>query len=499
MAQSDGSLEDLIPLLDKNYHPGMGSRTYESPEASIPDSISGNYANINQLRERLRVLKSIIASLKTDMDTELQRFIMPITTKDADTELREAHRTTWPATVSSPPQNIAYQYYQVLAGVDSVSARYIRQRFEEATRGVTGDTTLDLFNILIIFENESNLVEQFLNQYIGNVDDSSEYRTLELFQDWVESALYDIQSVKNLFENKDSPASLPTQEIEGLEPTEASQSQALFQFKLNSLNQEIVSLFTGLKRDFADYAELFFQSHLGPAMEMRLGATRHIYPKDGIVGEEIRQAKGAVESHFQYLLADQMRRVNIFETKVRQILKVIYMRNSYRNYIQQLTDKGTLLAQGAPGTLAVGAADLSQIELAKKEINTQSTSLGSEHSQLSGVDDPNAHPQYLLSKGGTVTGDIKVDKDVKIGGINLSTHAHSGADGSAKISGKDILPGTLQIGTVNKDDKPILPNQLTILAESARSLSAEITVLDVKIGWFGDSEDSFEVQISPVT
>ena len=61
----------------------------------------------------------------------------------------------------------------------------------------------------------------------------------------------------------------------------------------------------------------------------------------------------------------------------------------------------------------------------------------SDHALLSGLEQ-NDHPQYLLKDGGTITGDILVEENVTIDGVDLSAHAHTGTDGSPKISSLDI-------------------------------------------------------------
>jgi hypothetical protein len=48
------------------------------------------------------------------------------------------------------------------------------------------------------------------------------------------------------------------------------------------------------------------------------------------------------------------------------------------------------------------------------------------------------HPQYLLKTGGNISGDVSVDPNVTIDGVDLSTHSHTGYDGSTKIRSIDI-------------------------------------------------------------
>ena len=43
-----------------------------------------------------------------------------------------------------------------------------------------------------------------------------------------------------------------------------------------------------------------------------------------------------------------------------------------------------------------------------------------------------------MKSGGIITGDIKVENNSKIDGVQISEHSHSGSDGSKKIKSIDI-------------------------------------------------------------
>ncbi|PJF37946.1 MAG: hypothetical protein CUN55_19500, partial [Phototrophicales bacterium] len=62
----------------------------------------------------------------------------------------------------------------------------------------------------------------------------------------------------------------------------------------------------------------------------------------------------------------------------------------------------------------------------------------SSHDDLADAEKDDAHPQYLLKKGDTLTGDIALADGVKIGGVDIATHAHTGTDGTAQIDGSSI-------------------------------------------------------------
>ena len=68
---------------------------------------------------------------------------------------------------------------------------------------------------------------------------------------------------------------------------------------------------------------------------------------------------------------------------------------------------------------------------------TRKDDLKSSHSLLQDLEEDH-HPQYLLKDGGRIIGDILVAEGVTIDGVDLNTHAHTGTDGSTKISSLDI-------------------------------------------------------------
>ena len=54
---------------------------------------------------------------------------------------------------------------------------------------------------------------------------------------------------------------------------------------------------------------------------------------------------------------------------------------------------------------------------------------------MDGVEDDDAHPQYLLKAGDTLTGDILLGEGVTIDGIVPSTHTHTEDDGTPHLTG----------------------------------------------------------------
>ncbi len=481
---------------DFEYKPSIGGIIRGDDRVSLPDAVANSYADIDSLRKRLSQLKVYIQNLIKDLEKELNKKSLVITQLSKDSQLREANESTWPSNAESgPPSLVSYGYYKILTAVDSVGARYIRRRFEDASRGITGDATLDLLQLVQITNDEAKLISQFLDQYVGNVDDSSEFRVLELLQDWTETAIINVSFIKKFFLQKDSTANLPSSEIAALDTVSARQSQALFHFKMNSLNEEIVSHLLVLRRNFSDYAETFYDTFLGPAVKMRLQGTRTLYPMTGILGSELLQAKGSAETHLTMLLADQLRRNKTYDEKTKAVIQLINMRDTYRGYIHQLSNKGKIIQNGDPGTLVSGTVEHNIIKNAQKNLDLKPASLKPDHAQLSGVVDNLAHPQYLLKSGGKITGNIDADSGVKIAGVDLPNHAHTGFDGSSKIDGSNIAEGTLRHNAVDSSSSADAPIKLKIVNELERSHSDSVSSYDIKIAWDANEEEgtTFEV------
>jgi hypothetical protein len=135
--------------------------------------------------------------------------------------------------------------------------------------------------------------------------------------------------------------------------------------------------------------------------------------------------------------------------------------------------------------------------LTENETIQQSIGLISSHNSLSGREEEDAHPQYLLKSGGTITGDILVEDGVKIGGIELGKHAHTGEDGSAKISGKSIEFGTLTSEVVDINEDVPKPINVRLTGYSDSGQIGEQSFLAANIFWesLGDGQ-MYEIQIT---
>lgn len=488
---------------DDDYHVSLGGN-YPGTDIPVGTDYDNTYANESLLRDRLSLLKNNIFDIRSQLETVLGTYSLPITQSIADKALRDAHAAVWPTTLADQtPSFITYPYYKVLGNVTSAGAKYLRQRYEMAMRDTNGNSALDLLSLIDMIQNEADLIGSFLDQYVGNVDDSSEFRTLELFQDWVENAFGEVRNVLQTHDDQNSLPTLPASDVQTLDPSEASRAQALFQIKLNSLNEEIVSHLTLLRRNFADYAEAFFNSFLGPALQTRLSVTRNFYPKSGLIGAEMNSLSAITENTFISHLTDQLRRIKFFDAKLTEITNLISMRDSYRNYIFQLATKGTAPPSSGSGVIVVNGNTISPstVQQLSQAVRTSAAAnnFQADHAQLANAQDPNAHPQYVLTSGGVISGDLAVADGVTVGGINPASHAHTGEDGSVQISGADIIPGTIPPGSIDSTNIPDAPTNIKLVRQINRNVGTGTNVVDVQISFEGEESNSYEISIAAVS
>ncbi|HJW30191.1 MAG TPA: hypothetical protein VJ508_13205, partial [Saprospiraceae bacterium] len=132
------------------------------------------------------------------------------------------------------------------------------------------------------------------------------------------------------------------------------------------------------------------------------------------------------------------------------------------------------------------------------------TSFSPEHTDLAGIFDDDAHPQYLLRSGGVdfpITGDVYMDEDVKIGGIIPSKHAHTGSDGSTKISGSDIDYNSITDGNIdNTNASTATPSELMLLSQTVSILPPGVTKIQARVSYnvLTTNVVSYEFEVTPL-
>jgi hypothetical protein len=152
------------------------------------------------------------------------------------------------------------------------------------------------------------------------------------------------------------------------------------------------------------------------------------------LAEEAAIALLAAEGNFKSVLTDLLQRRNNTSAKIDSLLQSIIERRKYTSFISQLSNKAINRERiVTPDTNSNYAVLLNTLFVDESAIN----SLKSSHSLLDDLGE-DSHPQYLMKSGGSITGNILIENKSKIDGVQIGTHSHNGADGSAKIKSIDI-------------------------------------------------------------
>ncbi|HJS83613.1 MAG TPA: hypothetical protein VJ742_12340 [Nitrososphaera sp.] len=481
----------------KEYHIPPGGNYPQGP-TPLPSGPSGlTYADPVRLEELLKAVDEMTDTVKKELETELVNKALPITSEDI--KLREAHEIEWPKSLGTPKNSITYRYYRAIRNRGTTGANYISKRFEEANRDVTGTSALDIMKAVETIQDESKLVKEFSRTYVGNVDDSSEYRTIELFQDWAEAALEHATNFRKYFQQGVTPQISAT-EVDQASPAEARNAQAIFKVKLNNLNQEIERQQQHLQKNYSQFADVFYGKFLGPALQFRLNAGRKYFPPTGVLGSEVNAATDSMNKKLNQAQGDQLRRNMMFDTKMRGITDLLTERDTYRSYIQQLAIKGKSVPTGTAGILVEETDSDEELETWEdiESLPHATPSIIPDHDKLHGRENESAHDQYFLKRGGNLSGDVTLSPGVRVGGIIPSEHSHTGVDGSRKVKGYDIEGGSLTTDSINRNEAPPVPSDLRLLGTTSTLVPPGVAVIDAQIAWDGDPILGYEVQIVAV-
>ena len=486
-----GPSEEYVPGLGRNQNTRSRSR-----------DVTPEYADPNHLKDVLEIIQNETNDIISKAEQELSTLSLKV---EEDSKLQEAHAVEWPADLGDPKGHISYLQYKALGNRDTRSATYIRRTYEDSLRGPSGTNAIDVLNMAKALQSEATNIGEFLDDSIGNVSDDSEKRTVEMLQDWAENAVFHTRNIRGLIEKREPQTKISAAELDLLDSSRAAQYQALFKVKLNAINNEIAQIQDDIKKDHGEHSDAYFKKFLGPAMKFRLNATKGMEEPLRSSGEGRLLAESrsgsAMNANLAVLMSDQTKRNTAFETKFTQLEERIKARDNYIGYIKQLEDKGRKIK------VAFTDATVEEEERVAWEEMLADTSttnkFKSDHALLHGVDDDDAHGQYLLKAGGTITGDIELaeltDEDgnpisITTDGMVPSTHTHTGQDGTQKIHGSNILGG-INNDHIDTDDAPDRPTNLTVVSLTPKTAPPGGTTVDALVSWDGPENCTFEFQI----
>lgn len=452
----------------------------------LPNNYDVNaYHDLDYLKDLLDNLIARSLQIYTQCENALQNFALTI--DQTNTDLLAAQAAVYPGTTI--PNTITFQQYKYnLVNNNTNASQYIITAYENAVSGSSGTNSLDISKISLMINSEAKRIKEFINGHVGDLSDSSEHRTIELFQDWAENAAHIIERFWEAFQGKVT-SGLPGSELGQLTPEKANQLQALFQIKLNVANKSVSDLFGQLSKNWDQTSSVFYGKTLGPGLKFQLGVRKQLNTLTDTsmmptIANEISNTFSNLNDGYAIALQDQHKRNMFFIDLTAKIVLMISQRDTYRNYMQQLSAIGKTLPVKFTSSSTVdehpdvlNASHPLDIVDATKNPNTN---FRHDHDELTGITDDYAHPQYLLRSGGansTITGDVFVASGVKIDGVDLSLHEHSGVDGSPKIHSSNIILDT------NLDSTSFTPSNLKLVSKATTVVPPGLTKISARISF----------------
>ncbi len=453
------------------------------------------YHDINKLKALLEAILTATEEAMSTAADSLKDYNLAIS---RETRLHEAQNQI---STSTPPNHVSFLEYQTVGNLKHRAASYVRSEYEKSIRNPGGTNAMDVYNIASIINEEAKNISTFLNIYIGDINDTSEYRTIELFQDWAEEALKHTGALGYFLAQRDKKRNqLGKYEVDQLNSETAKQYQAVFQAKLNVINQQFDIAYTGFKKDFSFLSNVFYTKVLGPALQFRTKIMKDVEPKNAsdisktTLGQEILSATASLNANMAGALGDVLRRNQNYQERADKLFGLMQARSAYINYIEQLGGPGQTVSSNFLASNVV--ASVSEEDFSSPIDNT--LPYRSSHALLDGVEEPDAHSQYILRDGGSVLSDLYVEDGVKIDGMSISKHSHKGIDidGSEQISGADIEPGSIYSELMSSVNTSPEPSELAIADQRTR-IRQGVVAVDTTFNWDQSPNERFELQIVP--
>jgi hypothetical protein len=499
---------------DRDYKPesGHGSIPNTSSTRVLPSS---GYHDLDMLRRLLAELQRITDQSISAAENHLNNYSLKV---DPGSKLADAQTAEWPDELGESKDYITYSEYKYLGTKGSRGSSYIRKMYEDHLRGPSGSIALDVLDLSDIIRQESVQITNFLNTYLGDVNDTSEYRALELFQDWAHNALVHAKSLGSIVtEESKAPPQIPSSELGKISSKQAAEYQLLFRAKMNALNNDLLRTKEHFHKEFSELTPIYHNKFLGPALDFRLKATRGL---EGLasdrtfLGSQAQEAIQPLNASLEVMLADQMERNQLFYDKMAVAVDRVEKRDRFGSYIKQLEHKGKKVKN--PFTKVQPSE--AEISYFQKNTVTPTTITGnkfqSSHALLDGVEEPDAHPQYLKSRGDTLRGEFWFDLEegsteargpegeplpfdgMRPGGRYGHRHLGEDRDGTRQLSAVESLEaGTLAAALVDVEEQVIVPDRLRFIGQSSNN---RLGLADLQFAWDDSGErivNQYEVQI----
>lgn len=412
---------------------------------------------------------------------------------------KRAFSKEWPAELGDITDKMSFAQYKILQKKNSAAAVMLRTYFLKHLRMSDNGSLLDIYNIILIINQEAKRMKAFDVEYIKERNGQEKGPAYNLFQNWASQALVDLNNLWNYAVRRPikNPEFIQGKNVKNITEKDAKAFQATIQGRVNAVNSSISMNLAAIEKSHGPLADKFYKEFLGPAMNFRESISepyeRTRSHTNTSFSTEIQNDTQVYSNNLKGVLADQMTRNNTYSEKIVLLTKLIESRDQYLAQIILLSSIGSAVV---PQVVEHEPTD-EEIKLYQSYTGTQEDIFKASHDFLDDLENPDAHPQYLLKDGGTVIGDIVVEDGVKVDGVDLSEHVHNGTDGSPKIDARDLVEGSLGIASIDKNEEVFTPIDLQFVSSSTR-LNAATTLIDVTLKWKGDTANKFELQVAPV-
>lgn len=412
---------------------------------------------LKSIRGEVIAAEELINTTKNNIEQDLLRklFINPY----IDPDLQEAHDRVWEEvssilnlsdssddssqiTKATIPEYICYDEYSFAERYKSLACRRLISEFDEVISQSTFSYFFQIRKLLTYMASEiANIKSSLLFDFGEDYETQSQQKIALRYDTWTKVAVHYTRRITSTILSK--PGEIPHAEVDKISKKQAAQLQAFFAIRLNAIDEEINNLLESIKRDLVDNSDVFFSRYLSSALKM---IAKIVEPLDleynttnfrkefPSLSKEVAFATLAFEGNFTAIHADLVERFEMTTARIDAVLMLIHEKRKFAHHITQLSAKAAVKKKVIE---TVTDDKYSSIFRSVPVYSGRNSSFKSSHANLDDLD-KDSHPQYLLKSNGTITGNIAVSDGVKIDGISLSGHSHTGSDGSSKILSTDI-------------------------------------------------------------
>lgn len=420
---------------------GTSSQKYSTSYTQVP---------ITEVRNHVYYSEFVISALLQEIEKNLDQVNI---NAYASVEIENAHKAVWKDALKHSdsaknmlmPEYITYDEYRFASEHLCRSCRELVKQYDLIINHTTFGHLFEIKKIINYLRNEVIIIKNIVtHQFAERYNNESEGEIAKQLSDWAKAATHYTKQLAQ--EITTLPSSIPQAELDQISEKQAAQLQAFFSIKVNSYTSEIASISNSIKRDSVDVADIFYQNYLLPAINFKSKVveplildftTTNVAQQCPTLLGEIVVANNAVTGNLGSVSTDFIERKNQMTKKMEALMQLIIMKRRYVNYIIQLESKAIQRIKVLVQTKDENIEKYKDIYKSIPIDSEKRQNLRSSHSQLDDLDE-DSHPQYLRKDGGTITGDIQVAQGVKIAGVDVSNHTHSGLDGSNLIKASNI-------------------------------------------------------------